>query len=86
MTEHYYLFRNHELIFSNVANAVGSLGAGDCHQHGQPGDVLIYARDKHVARGWHWIKPGTPMEMPWKDIPDKDLDHNKYRVLIMLQI
>jgi hypothetical protein len=85
MTERYFLFRGDEVVYRCSENATGSLGAGESHAHGQDGDVLVCTRDNWI-RAWHWIKPGTPMEMPWKDIPPEKLDANKYRLLLMLQI
>lgn len=84
--ERYYLFRGDELIYTADENATGALGAGDSHARGQTGDVLICAH-RGTLRGWYWNLPQSTKprdELPWQDIPAKDLDP-KYRVLLLLQ-
>jgi hypothetical protein len=85
--EIYYLFRGDEVVYSNQDNLSGHLGAGEAHAKGQAGDVLI-CTNRGTIRAWHWNMPHSQSpkdELPWMDIPDKDLDHAKYKVLIMLQ-
>lgn len=83
MAERYYLFRGSEVVYRTV-DPDGSIGAGDAHKLGQPGDVLILMENT-VMSAWNW-QQGDKVghQAHWNRITDPSIVP-KYRTLLLLQ-
>lgn len=77
----YFLFRGNTLVGTNDPNL---MGAGDLHDIGQEGDVLI-APDKKSLRAWNWCSGGVRTgHLPWQSVALTSEQESYYRTLILL--
>ena len=80
---HYFLFRGDVLI--NKTDTFTSIGAGNLHDLGQPGDILVcIERNRLMRYAWSSVS-ANGHERSWIPMVTSIKTEAKYRMLILLQ-